>query len=249
MHSFKFHVSPSRKLMIMCGRFTQHLSWAELHRLADLVGQPSNLRPRYNIAPTARIEVIRPGAAGNELTPMRWGLIPSWWKKPLSELPSTFNARAETIAEKPMFRSAFKSRRCVIPASGFYEWTGAKGSKTPHYFSAPSGEPLAFAALWETWRDPESDAKVDSATIIVGAANDWMSRFHHRMPVILDWRDVGAWMAGDDPSALLQSAPRDALQEWIVSSRVNRSGAGDDDAGLIEQVAAAPIAPLETASQ
>lgn len=113
----------------MCGRFTQHLSWEELHRLADLVGQPRNLGPRYNIAPTTQIEVPRPTASGNELTPMRWGLVPSWWKKPLSELPSTFNARAETVAEKPMFRSAFKSRRCVIPASGFCEWTGAKGSK------------------------------------------------------------------------------------------------------------------------
>ena len=152
----------------MCGRFTQHLSWEELHRLADLIGQPRNLAPRYNIAPTTRIEVIRPAAGGSELVPMRWGLLPSWWKKPLSELPSTFNARAETVAEKPMFRSAFKSRRCVIPASGFYEWTGATGAKTPHYFSAPTASPLAFAGLWETWRDPESDARVDSATIIVG---------------------------------------------------------------------------------
>ncbi len=92
---------------------------------------------------------------------MRWGLVPSWWKKPLNELPSTFNARAETVVEKPMFRSAFKSRRCVIPASGFYEWIGKPGAKTPHYFSARSGAPLAFAGLWETWRDPESDAAVE----------------------------------------------------------------------------------------
>jgi putative SOS response-associated peptidase YedK len=167
----------------MCGRFTQHLSWEEIHRLADLIGQPRNLQPRYNVAPTTRIEVIRPVAAGNELAPMRWGLVPSWWKKPLSELPSTFNARAEAVAEKPMFRSAFKARRCVIPASGFYEWTGPKGAKTPHYFRTPDGRPLVFAALWETWRDAESDAQFDSATIIVGTANNWMARFHNRMPV------------------------------------------------------------------
>jgi putative SOS response-associated peptidase YedK len=221
----------------MCGRFTQHLSWEELQRLADLIGRPRNLRPRFNIAPTTQIEVIRHAARGNELVPMRWGLVPSWWKKPQSELPSTFNARAETVGEKPMFRSAFKFRRCVIPASGFYEWTGAKGAKTPHYFSALSGEPLAFAALWETWRDPESDAKVDSATIIVGPANEWMSRFHDRMPVILGWRDAGAWMADDSPGALLRPAPEDALREWIVSPRVNRSGVGDDDPALIEAVA------------
>lgn len=130
----------------MCGRFTQHLSWEELQRLADLIGQPRNLQPRYNIAPTTRIEVIRPAAGGHELASMRWGLA-VMWKKPLGELPSTFNARAETVAEKPMFRSAFKNRRCVIPASSFYEWTDAKGAKTPHYFSAPDGRPLAFAAL------------------------------------------------------------------------------------------------------
>ncbi|TLG75166.1 SOS response-associated peptidase [Methylocystis sp. B8] len=221
----------------MCGRFTQHLSWEELQRLADLIGQPRNLAPRYNIAPTTQIEVIRPTAAGNELVPMRWGLAPSWWKKPLGALPATFNARAETVAEKPMFRSAFKSRRCVIPASGFYEWTGKPGAKTPHYFSSPDGRLLALAALWESWRDPESDAKVDSATIIVGPANEWMQRFHNRMPVILDWRDVSAWMTGDDPGTLLRPALEDALQEWVVSSRVNRSGVADDDPALILPVA------------
>ena len=104
----------------MCGRFTQHLSWAEIHRLADLIGQPRNLAPRFNIAPTTQIEVVRTGEAGNELISMRWGLVPSWWKKSLGELPSTFNARAETVTEKPMFRAAFKARRCIIPASGFY---------------------------------------------------------------------------------------------------------------------------------
>lgn len=217
----------------MCGRFTQHLSWAEIHYLADLIGQPRNLRPRYNIAPTTPIEVIRPADGRAELGSMRWGLVPAWWKKPLSELPATFNARAETVAEKPMFRSAFKARRCVVPASGFYEWTGGRGAKTPHYFSAPDGRPLAFAGLWESWRDPESAETVLSATIVVGPANTWMSRFHDRMPVILDWGDAAGWMAGDDPAALLRPTPEGALQEWIVSPRVNRSGVGDDDPSLI----------------
>ena len=132
---------------LMCGRFTQHLSWEELQRLADLIGQPRNLQPRYNVAPTTMIEVIKPTPAGHELVQMRWGFAPSWWKKPLRELPATFNARAETIAEKPMFRSAFASRRCIIPASGFYEWTGATGARRPHYFTARDGRPLAFAGL------------------------------------------------------------------------------------------------------
>jgi putative SOS response-associated peptidase YedK len=218
----------------MCGRFTQHLSWEELHRLANLIGQPRNLAPRYNIAPMTQIEVIRLSRQGKELAPMRWGLVPLWWERPLNELPATFNARAETVAEKAMFQSAFKSRRCVIPASGFYEWTGPKGAKTPHYFSAADGQPLAFAGLWESAANPETKQMMDSVTIIVRPANEWMSRFHDRMPVILDWRDVGLWMVGDDPGALLRPPREDALREWIVSPRVNRSGAGDDDPALIE---------------
>ena len=218
----------------MCERFTQHLSWEELHRLADLIGQPRNLAPRYNVAPTTQIEVIRLSQTGKELAPMRWGLVPLWWKNPLKELPSTFNARAETVAEKPMFRSAFKSRRCIIPASGFYEWTGERSAKTPHYLSSPDGRPLAFAGLWESAPSPETRELMNSATIIVGPANEWMSRFHDRMPVILDWNDASAWMAGGDPGALLRPPREDALREWIVSPRVNRSGTGDDDPTLIE---------------
>ncbi len=133
-----------------------------------------------------------------------------------------------------MFRSAFKSRRCIIPASGFYEWTGERGAKTPHYFSSPDGRPLALAGLWESAPNPNTREMMDSATIIVGPANEWMSRFHDRMPVILDWRDANAWMDGSDPGSLLRTPPEDALQEWIVSPRVNRSGAGDDDPTLIK---------------
>jgi putative SOS response-associated peptidase YedK len=211
------------------------LSWADIHALADLVGRPRNLAPRYNIAPTTPIEVLRPVDGGNEIVPMRWGLVPSWWKKQLSELPSTFNARAESVADKPMWRSAFTSRRCIIPASGFYEWTGKPGSKTPHYFSAPDGEPLAFAGLWERWDSPEGD-DVLSATIIVGEANEWMQRFHDRMPIILDWSDARAWIDGNHPATLLRPARDDTLQEWIVSQRVNKAGFGDDDSSLITRM-------------
>ena len=165
-------------------------------------------RASIYIAPTTPIEVVRAGEAGNELIPMRWGLVPSWWKKSLSELPSTFNARAETVADKPMFRAAFKTRRCIIAASGFYEWTGKAGAKTPHYFSAPSGEPLALAGLWERWRDPESDATFDSATIIVGAAGKWMSRFHDRMPIILEWSSARDWMRGANPGRSCARRPK-----------------------------------------
>jgi putative SOS response-associated peptidase YedK len=224
----------SGMLAPMCGRFTQAYSWAEVCAFLDLLGPARNLRPRYNIAPTTTIDVARLGESGRELVPMRWGLAPAWWKKPLNELPSTFNARAETVTSKPMFRSAFKSRRCIIPASGFYEWTGAKGAKTPHYFSSPSGDPLAFAGLWESWQDPEAGETVLSATIIVGAANEWMSRFHDRMPILLDRGHFNEWLSAREPDFLLRPPPEDALREWIVSPRVNRSGVGDDDPTMIE---------------
>ena len=232
----------------MCGRFTQAYTWAEVHAFLELLGPARNLRPRYNIAPTTTIDVARLGEGGRELIPMRWGLIPSWWKKPLNELPSTFNARAESVAEKPMFRSAFKSRRCIIPASGFYEWTGKPGAKTPHYFSSPDGAPLAFAGLWECWRNPaESAETILSATIIVGAANEWMARFHDRAPIMLERKDFDLWLSGDalfakgtsNPESLLRPAREDSLREWIVSSRVNRSGVGDDDPTMIEPLAMA----------
>ena len=221
----------------MCGRFTQAYSWAEVRAFLDLTGPPRNPRPRYNIAPTTTIDVARLSENGRELVPMRWGLIPSWWKKPLSELPSTFNARAETVDSKPMFRSAFKSRRCIIPASGLYEWTGKPGAKTPHYFSSPSGEPLALAGLWDSWRDPECGETTLSATIIVGAANAWMRRYHDRAPVMLERENFDAWLIGED--AALELAREDALQEWVVSPRVNKSGVGDDDPTMIEPVVVA----------
>ncbi len=115
----------------MCGRFTQNLSWAEIHRLAGLIGQPRNLAPRFNIAPTTPIKVIRATAAGNELVPMYWGLIPSWWKKPLTELPSTFNARAETVAERPMFRGAL-SHMVVSRPTTAYKRRGIFEKRRPH---------------------------------------------------------------------------------------------------------------------
>ena len=123
----------------MCGRFMQNYTWSEVHAFLSVFGPPRNLQPRYNIAPTTSVDVVRLGEQGRELVSMRWGLVPFFWKKTLKEVPATFNARAETVAEKPMFREAFRRRRCIIPASGFYEWTGEKGDKTPHLFTAADG--------------------------------------------------------------------------------------------------------------
>lgn len=117
----------------MCGRFSQDFFYADLHSYFAFFGQSlGNLEPRYNICPTQNIAVVLPSpGSGHSLTRMRWGLVPSWWKKTLKELPATFNARAETVAEKPMFRSAFKSRRCVIQASGTFEWQDVSDGKQP----------------------------------------------------------------------------------------------------------------------
>ena len=220
----------------MCGRFTQHYTWQQVHEFLSVIGAPLNLQPRYNIAPTTRIDVVRLDQEGRrELVRMRWGLVPGWWSKGLKEVPATFNARAETVAEKPMFRNAFRQRRCIIPASGFYEWTGEKGSKVPHLFSAADGTPvLAFAALWDRWRDKATGEDVLSATIIVSGASDWMTPYHDRMPVLLTPDLFDAWLKCEAGPDVLRPAAESALREWVVSDRVNRTGQGDDDPTLVE---------------
>jgi putative SOS response-associated peptidase YedK len=126
----------------------------------------------YNIAPTDTVEVVTPSkAGGNELVPMRWGLVPNWWAKPLKQLPASFNARAESVADKPMFRDAFKRRRCIIPASGYYEWIARPDGKQPFFISAADGGVLSFAGLWDRWKNPETGELVISCTIIVTNTN------------------------------------------------------------------------------
>lgn len=220
----------------MCGRFVQGYTWSELHALLDLIGAPPNLRPRYNIAPTTTVDAVADRGQGREVVPMRWGLVPSWWKKPLKEVPATFNARAETVAVKPMFRDAFRKRRCIVPASGFFEWTDGAGGKQPHYFSDAAGGILLFAGLWDRWTDPASGEAILSCTVIVSGANPWMAPYHDRMPVLLGEADVGAWLGGEAGPEALKPAAEASLREWTVSRRVNGVGGGDDPA-LIEPVA------------
>jgi putative SOS response-associated peptidase YedK len=232
----------------MCGRFTQHYTWAEVHAFLNVfgdLGTPRNLQPRYNIAPTTFIDVVTSRTkdreiVGREMVPMRWGLIPTWWKKSRKDVPATFNARAETVAEKPMFRGAFKYRRCIIPASGFFEWTGGKDARQPHLFTAAYGKPvLAFAGLWDRWIDPDNFDEVISATIIVSGASAWMTPYHDRMPVLLEEQNFDAWLDGSLGTDALRPAAEAALREWPVSKRLNRTGFGDDDATIVE-----PVKPL-----
>lgn len=171
---------------------------------------------------------------------MRWAPRAMWRQKALKSVPATFNARAEGIATKPMFRDAFKRRRCIIPASGFYEWTGGKNDKIPHLFSAADGSPiLAFAGLWDRWRNAATDEDVLSCTIVVSGASAWMTPYHDRMPVLLREADFGAWLSGEAGPKVLQPAAESALREWTVDRRVNRTGEGDDDPTIVEPVASA----------
>ena len=192
----------------MCGRFTQAYTWTDVHTFLNVFGAARNLRARYNVAPTTMVDVVRLDAEGRrEIVAMRWGLVPFFWKKTIKEVPATFNARAETVHEKPMFRDAFKRRRCIIPASGFFEWTDEPDGKQPHFFSAADGAPiLGFAGLWDRWRDPATGDELLSCTLIVSGASEWMEIYHDRMPVLLAEKDFDGWLSGTGGSEVLQPA-------------------------------------------
>jgi putative SOS response-associated peptidase YedK len=226
----------------MCGRFTQAYTWAEVHAALNIMGPPpSNMRPRYNVSPTDKVDVIIDRGNGREMVQMRWGLIPGWWKpdpnnpKPYSF--ATFNARSEEVETKASFKGAWKAKRhCIIPASGFYEWTGEKKDRQPHYFTRKDGKIVAFAGLWDRWRDPKTGDDVLSCTILIHQPSRWMSQFHDRMPAIIEEKDFDAWLKGEAGKEVLKAAPEDVLREWKVSTRVNKSGQGDEDPTLVDPI-------------
>ena len=160
----------------MCGRFTQAYTWEQLVALYRLTMPPVNTQPSYNVCPTDQIDLVMLDQdAGRAFTRARWGLIPYWWSKPLKQLPATFNARSDGVATKPMFRDAFKKRRCIVPMSGFYEWRQMEDGKQPFFISAIDGGVLSCAGLWDTWNDREKGERIRSATLIVTEANPFMS--------------------------------------------------------------------------
>ena len=223
----------------MCGRFTNRLTWREivtLYRLSVPAQPERNLPGRYNICPTDTIDTVVERDGKRELVPMRWGLVPWWWKKKIKEMPATFNARAETVADKPMFRDAFKRSRCLIPASGYYEWQATPTGKQPFYYTTCDGSALTIAGLWDEWKDRETNLPLMSCTMIVTDANDLASKIHDRMPVLLVPKDFENWLTGKAGIDLFRPAPDDYLQVWPVSRRVNSSRAAGDDQTLIEQV-------------
>src|SRR5262245_8950545 len=194
----------------MCGRFTLRTKLTVLAKQFefDLDSAFAKVRPRYNIAPTQDVLAVRQPEQGakRELVALRWGLIPVW-AKDTKIAYSTINARGDTVAEKPSFRAAFKKRRCLILADGYYEWLREGKTKLPHLYEIDGGKPFAMAGLWEWWGGPKDDKNpepVESCTIITTDANKLASKIHDRMPVILDPDDYDCWLdpACDDRAKL-----------------------------------------------
>lgn len=224
----------------MCGRYSLH-SNPEVIALYFKLGLLPELKPRYNITPASEVLVVRQDREhGRTAGLFRWGLIPGWAKDPAIG-NKLANARAETVAEKPSFRSAFKRGRCLIPASGFYEWKAVAGRKQPYYVHPAGAELFAFAGLTERWNGP--DGPVHSCAIITTEANELMRGIHDRMPVILEPGDHDAWLdpanqATDRLKTLLRPCPAEMMAAHPVSTRVNTPR--NDEPALLE--------PLESAA-
>lgn len=210
----------------MCGRFTLRTPPKDLVEVFQLL-HALEMVPRYNIAPTQPVAVVRPGATCRELSMLRWGLIPSW-AQDAKIGASLINARADTIATKPAFRAAFKRRRCLIPADGFYEWKKGEGkTKQPFYIRLKQEYPFAFAGLWEHWEGADH-SDIDSCTIITTDANDTLRPLHDRMPVILHEEDYDRWLDPkiDDPiqlGELLKPYASEELTAFPISTLVNNA--------------------------
>ena len=212
----------------MCGRFALKAPPADIARQFGVDAVPE-LAPRYNIAPTQDILVIRhpwrEPEARLEAVQVKWGLLPSW-AKDASMAAKLANARAETVAEKPAFRSAFRRMRCLVPADGFYEWEATPAGKQPWFLRLKSQAPLAFAGLWEHWQGPDG-APLETATIITTDANELVRPVHVRMPVILQPADWPVWLgaktAPEDLKALLKPLPADLMERYRVSRRMSNA--------------------------
>ena len=217
----------------MCGRFTQAFTWAEVVAFYKLVDEIApSLAASWNVAPTHNAGVIVLDRDGLSFQPMRWGLVPSWAKDP-SIGSKLINARCETLGEKPAFRKALKSRRCIVPISGFYEWQRQGLSKQPYFVTSADGAPLTLAGLWEEWNG------LLSFTVITVPANETVAAIHDRMPAVLSLEEALAWLKTGD-TALLKPCPLDALATWTVSTRVNSPA--DNDPRLMEKIT--PLAPV-----
>jgi len=210
----------------MCGRFALLIPGEELAATFDLPQTPA-LAPRYNIAPTQPVAAVRvnPGTGRRELAHFHWGLIPFWADDP-GIGSRMINARSETVAEKPSFRAAYRYRRCLVPASGFYEWQKQNGHKQPYYVHHAEGDALAFAGLWEHWQGADG-SEIESCTILTTQPNDLVRPIHNRMPVILEPANYSVWLQSDGSNQdelqhLLRPAAEEMLDAYPISTYVNR---------------------------
>ncbi|NRB01950.1 MAG: SOS response-associated peptidase [Rhodobacteraceae bacterium] len=214
----------------MCGRFAITLPNDAMAQLFDAA--PANDLPdvpNFNVCPTTQVHVVTSGETGRALGAMRWGFLPHWYKTP-TDGPLLINARGETIAEKPAFRAACRERRCILVASGFYEWTRTKEARLPWYITRSDGAPLAFAAVWQSWKPKGADDAADqtrTCAIVTTAANEPMSEIHHRMPVVLEPKDWALWLGeeGKGAAPLMRAAADDALRWHRVDPAVNSNRA------------------------
>lgn len=210
----------------MCGRIAITLPHDAMARA--FAAAPANALPpvpRYNICPTQDLAVVLSRDGARHIGTMRWGFLPHWYKSP-TDGPLLINARAETIAEKPAFRDAVRARRCLIPVSGFYEWTkDDAGNRLPWYIAPRQGGMLVFAGVWQVWE--HGDMRHVTCAIVTCAANAAMARLHPRMPVILSPEDWALWLgeAGHGAARLMRAAPEDALVWHRVDARINSNRA------------------------
>lgn len=224
----------------MCGRFTKNYTWQQIHAMYSLLTPAAipNMQPSFNVCPTDPVDIIVANDGRRELQTVRWGLIPLWWSKPLKELRlATFNARVETVATKPFLREPFKSKRCLMPVSGYYEWQETPYGKQPWYFTARNGAPImTAAAVWDQWKNKETGERIKSCAMIITEPNGFVAEVHDRMPVLLMPEQFDRWLGGEMGVEGLKPAPNDYLQRWAVSKRVNSSKADKDDTTLIEPI-------------
>ncbi len=219
----------------MCGRFAITLPNDAMAQL--FAARPANALPEvpnYNVCPTNQVHVVRAGDSGRRLDALRWGFLPHWYKAENAG-PLLINARAETLAEKPAFRDACRSRRCLIVATGFYEWTKTQqGTRLPWYIHRKDGAPTAFAGVWQDW-GPEQ-ARQSTCAIVTTQANQNLSTIHHRMPLILESDDWSLWLgeAGKGAARLMQPGAEDVLEFHRVDPAVNSNRASGPD--LIELI-------------
>lgn len=219
----------------MCGRFALTLPTDAMAQLFQ--AQPANDLPdlpNYNICPTNQVHAFTAAEGARQLVSMRWGFLPHWYKA-TTDTPLLINARSETIAEKPAFRAAARERRCIIPATGFYEWTkDAEGNRLPWYFKPTATSVIAFAGVWQEWTKGEHPVR--SCAIVTTAANLKLQAIHHRMPVILAQEDWSLWLgeAGHGAARLMRPAPEDALEFHRVDVKVNSNRASGPE--LIDEL-------------